>query len=97
MRASLLLRDKFVFADGSIREMVLWHLPEASPERPHGLKYRLHYRSADGGRVVRYDNERGKGDHRHREGREEPYRFVDVESLVADFLDDVATARGERR
>ena len=92
----MILRDKFVFADGGMREMVLWQLPEATPARPHALKYRLHFRSADGTTVVRYDNERGKGDHRHRGDDEEPYRFVDVETLVADFLDEVATARGEQ-
>jgi hypothetical protein len=44
--------------------------------------------------VVRYDNETGKGDHRHVGDREEPYRFVSVERLVEDFLGDVARARG---
>ena len=34
---------------------------------------------------VLYDNERGKGDHRHYAGRESPYRFVSPERLVADF------------
>jgi len=39
------------------------------------------------------DNETGKGDHRHRGGREEPYRFTDVDTLVADFLVDIEKAR----
>lgn len=39
-------------------------------------------------------NEAGKGDHRHYyENREEPYRFIDVETLVRDFVADVAAAR----
>jgi sugar-specific transcriptional regulator TrmB len=42
---------------------------------------------------VGYDNERGKGDHRHIEGREMRYRFVSVEQLVADFLTDVERIR----
>jgi hypothetical protein len=34
---------------------------------------------------VRYDNEAGKGDHRHIGRREEPYEFVDLETLIHDF------------
>lgn len=45
----------------------------------------------DGVRVVGYDNERGKGDHRHIGGREVVYRFVDVPTLLKDFLKDVGT------
>jgi len=41
------------------------------------------------------DNERGKGDHRHHEGREERYSFSTVETLIADFLSDVKRVRGE--
>jgi hypothetical protein len=44
-------------------------------------------------RIFGYDNERGKGDHRHHRGREEPYRFTSVEKLVSDFLADVAKER----
>jgi len=43
--------------------------------------------------LVRYDNESGKGDHRHYEDREDTYRFIDVETLVQDFLADVARVR----
>jgi hypothetical protein len=39
--------------------------------------------------VVGYDNETGKGDHKHFGKRELHYRFVDVETLVADFYTDV--------
>ena len=95
MVAKLLFREKLVYADGAIREMTLWQLPETSAERPYGLKYRLYYGLADGSCVVRYDNELGKGDHRHFGDREEAYVFVDVESLVADFLADVGRSRGE--
>ncbi|MBF0143712.1 MAG: hypothetical protein HQL57_09345 [Magnetococcales bacterium] len=94
VKARLLYHQKFVFADGAIQEMRLWQLPEATSERLHGLKYSLHYRSADGTGLVRYDNEAGKGDHRHRGTLEEPYHFSTVEKLVADFLADVDRARG---
>ena len=38
---------------------------------------------------VGYDNERGKGDHKHLRSVEIPYRFVDVPTLLADFMKDV--------
>lgn len=43
-----------------------------------------------------YDNERGKGDHKHIEDREMRYRFVSVEQLVADFLADVERIRKQQ-
>jgi hypothetical protein len=46
-------------------------------------------------RLVGYDNEPGKGDHRHIEGKEEQYAFSTVEILMADFLADVRRLRGE--
>ncbi len=73
--------------------MVLWKLPRPTVDHPHGLKYRFYYGSADGRCLVRYDNERGKGDHRHAPGAEEPYEFKSVETLVADFLRDIAGIR----
>lgn len=89
--------QKFKFTDGAIQEISVWKLPERTPERPHGLKYSLYYGLADGSCIVRYDNELGKGDHRHIEGREEPYIFTDRRKLVEDFLDDIDRVRGDRK
>jgi hypothetical protein len=36
-------KDKYVYTEGAIREMVVWRLPHPDKERPHGLKYRLYY------------------------------------------------------
>ena len=88
-KAALLYHDKAGLPDGSIVEMKIWRLPQANTERPHGLKYSLFY-GRDGQRIVGYDNESGKGDHWHYRDREEPYAFTDVDTLVADFLADVA-------
>lgn len=93
MKAKLIYREKFIYVDGAIREMVLWQVPGKPAEKPYSLKYRLYYGLADGTPLLHYDNETGKGDHRHREGREEPYEFTDVETLVADFLKDIDKAR----
>ncbi|MBI5193067.1 MAG: hypothetical protein HZA08_06450 [Nitrospirae bacterium] len=95
MVAKLVHREKNVLEDGSIVEMVIWELPAKSPERQHGIKYRLYYGTVNGTCIVRYDNETGKGDHRHYRTIEEAYRFVDVETLMADFLADVTKARRE--
>ena len=38
---------------------------------------------------MRYDNERGKGDHRHVREREEDYNFTTLEQLLLDFERDV--------
>jgi hypothetical protein len=43
----------------------------------------------DGQRIVDYDNERGKGDHRHLREAEMPYRFKDASTLLQDFMSDV--------
>ncbi|MBV8456642.1 MAG: hypothetical protein JO122_08510 [Acetobacteraceae bacterium] len=72
-------------------------MPEPVPGSSHGFKYRLFY-GYPGRRTVCYDNERGKGDHRHHLGVEEPYRFETLEKLLADFEADVAaliTKEGE--
>lgn len=94
MKAVRIFYDKQVLPDDSIIEMVIWRLPKPEADRPHGLKYRLFYGNAKG-RIVGYDNERGKGDHRHAKGRESAYRFESVEQLIADFIRDVNKARGE--
>lgn len=94
MAAKLLHRSRFVYGDGALREMVLWQVPRTE-YHPFGLKYRLYYGDAEGNCLVRYDNERGKGDHRHLIDREGPYQFIDVDVLVADFLSDIRRLRGE--
>ncbi len=95
MKAMRIFYDKAVLPDGSIVEMTIWQLPKLSSERPHGLKYSLFY-GRNGLRIVGYDNERGKGDHKHLGEMETRYSFVSVEKLVVDFLADVERATNER-
>lgn len=94
MKAKKLFYEKRRYADGSIRELVIWKLPQSDAERPHGLKYRLYY-GKDGKRLVCYDNERGLGDHRHILDDEFPYHFESARKLVDDFTADVKSVRGE--
>lgn len=88
MTAVLLARAKEVRDDGAIVEIVIWELPEPLPPSTHRYKYRLYFGAAGVSRV-RYDNERGKGDHRHVGAREYEYTFSSVQQLLADFQSDV--------
>lgn len=94
MKAELIITDKVVFDDGMIQEIVIWRVPDPVPPTTHGFKYRLFY-GGHGARLIGYDNERGKGDHRHIRGKEVAYEFRGWEKLLDDFLADVASLRGE--
>ena len=94
MKAVLAYHDKQVLPDGTIVEMKIWELPKPVAGSGHKLKYSLFY-GREGERLVCYDNERGKGDHRHIEGKEVPYAFTSVEKLIEDFKADVRRVRGE--
>jgi hypothetical protein len=87
MRATLLFHDKKRDELGNIMETKIWRV-SVNDHTPHGFKYSLVY-VVNGVRVVGYDNERGKGDHRHIAGQELPYRFTTPESLIQDFRTDM--------
>jgi hypothetical protein len=89
MKATLLARTRIVYSAGAFAEMVLWRIPGVVRGSNHGFKYRLAY-VVDEVCVVRYDNESGKGDHRHSGGKEGAYRFSTPERLLADFQADIA-------
>ena len=72
--------------------MVVWRVPEPVSPSAHAVKYRRVF-VRESQPVVGYDNERGKGDHKHLGARETAYRFVDVDTLLADFLHDVEATR----
>ena len=95
MRAKLLFHHRIDYDDGAIVEMVIWRVPRPVPPSAHQIKYRLFYGRA-GIRIVGYDNERGKGDHRHVQGVEAPYVFTSVEQLMDDFWVDVHGLRGSK-
>lgn len=79
--------------NGDIIQVVVWLLQEPLPGSLHCYKYRLHYQSADGSDYIRFDNERGKGDHRHIGEIEEPYQFESVKILAQDFYAAIKQAR----
>ena len=92
MKAVLLARTKDVRGDGCIVEVVVWELPEPLPPSTHPFRYRLYY-GAEGDSRVRYDNERGKGDHRHIGEKVENYTFTTIDQLLDDFERDIANWR----
>ena len=96
MQARLLFDQRIVIAENAFAELVLWQLPKPTRDRPHGYKYRLAF-VVEGLCVLRYDNEAGKGDHRHADEAESPYRFTTPERLVSDFFSDIERWRNENR
>ncbi|NVO05725.1 MAG: hypothetical protein HXX19_07200 [Rhodoferax sp.] len=92
MAARLITRFKDVTPDGALLEVVVWKVPEPVPPTGHGYKYSAVY-IVDGVRVVGFDNERGKGDHCHLDGKQTPYHFTGVAQLLEDFIAAVAARR----
>lgn len=92
--AKLIQNQRFDFGDGLIVQIKIWSLPSKTEERPHGLKYSLFF-GRKNERIIGYDNEAGKGDHRHYRNHEEAYAFSTMEKLVEDFLNDVRSETKE--
>ena len=89
MTAVLLACTTDIRSDGAIVEEVVWQLSEPLSPSTHFYKYRLYYGCGGISRVC-YDNERGKGDHRHVGEKEEDYGFTSIEQLLDDFERDIA-------
>ena len=83
------LEDEFIVA------VKVWRVPTPVLGSVHSFKYSLFF-GRPGERLVGYDNERGKGDHRHFKGTKTHYAFSTVERLMADFWSDVMTLRGDK-
>jgi hypothetical protein len=97
MAARLLLHEKVLTGHGDLTETVVWSVPRTTAYSL-GVRYRLAFVPGGAGRpAVLYDNHHPKGPHRHREGREEPYEYVDIRRLRLDFERDVARWRETRR
>jgi hypothetical protein len=96
MKARELFNRRVPVAEQAFAELVLWELAEPLVGSEHPYKYRLAFVVA-GTCVLRYDNEAGKGDHKHARGKETKYRFVSVEKLVADFFEEITRWKNENR
>lgn len=88
MKAELRLRDRIVLSETAFVELVVWRVPVPLTGSDHRFKYRLALIDA-GICVLRYDNEVGKGDHKHVGNIEVDYRFTGIDTLLDDFWADV--------
>jgi hypothetical protein len=88
MAADLLLDERHVLSESAFAELVVWRVPAPVRGSQHEFRYRLAL-VVDGECVMRYDNEAGKGDHRHVGDKEYEYQFENGEQLLADFWTDV--------
>ena len=88
MKAELLLRERHQLTANSFAELRVWKVAALVRGSPHIFKYALAL-IVDGVCVLRYDNEAGKGDHRHLGGSEAAYAFTTPRQLLADFWNDV--------
>jgi Family of unknown function (DUF6516) len=89
MKAVDLVRTRIVYSETAFAELVLWQVPKPVAGSKHLFKYRLAF-VVNGICVLRYDNEPGKGDHRHFNNQENPYTFTTPDKLIADFQNDIS-------
>jgi hypothetical protein len=87
-RAKSLVSRRVFIHQGIFADLVVWLVPKPLRGSTHRYKYRFAL-VANNICVLRYDNEAGKGDHRHIGETELPYAFSTIEALLADFKDDV--------
>ena len=80
--------ERIILSDNTFVEVVVWEVSESLEGSEHQYRYRLALviRSEC---VMRYDNEAGKGDHKHIGSKESDYDFTDIDRLLADFWNDV--------
>jgi hypothetical protein len=96
MKAVALIRHRIVLAEDAFVDISVWRVPRPVEPSRHGFKYRLAY-VVSGHCVVLYDNERGKGDHRHFGAGERAYAFSSPEKLMSDFRADIERWNHENR
>lgn len=83
-----MLNERHILSETSFIEMVVWQLPLPLSGSSHPFKYRLAL-VVSSICVFRYDDEAGKGDHKHIGGSEIPYDFISPQRLLVDFWLDV--------
>ena len=95
MPAELRLRTRLALSETAFVEIVIWRVPKPVRGSPHNFKYRLALVSEDVC-ILRYDNEAGKGDHKHVGDQEVLVDFTDLDQLQADFWADVMEWRSRQ-
>lgn len=95
MPATLFRKFTRYLDENEFIQVLIWEVDPAVLGSDHGYKYSMAY-IVSGVCVMRYDNERGKGDHKHIGDQEINTSFASIDQLFADFLADVETIRNER-
>jgi hypothetical protein len=93
-KAEKILDVRNVFDDGCFLIIRVWRVVDPVPPSSHRCKYSFFYGRA-GERLVLFDNERGKGDHKHIGEIESSYVFESIEKLTEDFMVEVRRVRSE--
>jgi hypothetical protein len=88
MPAEPLLDERHVISESAFVALVVWRVSAPARGSQHDYRYRLAL-VVDGECVPRYDNEAGKGDHRHVGDKEHEYRFKNAEQLLTNFWKEV--------
>ena len=94
MKALELIKRRVGVSENAFADIVIWHVPQPVLGSRHLFKYSLAF-IVRGECVLRYDNEAGKGDHRHVGALEQPYEFSTPSQLLADFRNDISRWRNE--
>jgi hypothetical protein len=90
--AEKILDVRNAFDDGSFLIIRVWRVVDPVPPSSHRFKYSFFY-GRPGVRLVLFDNERGKGDHKHIGEVETSYAFESIEKLTTDFMTEVRQIR----
>ena len=95
-KATLILDSKTILEDGRLIQRKIWQLATSDSSHKHGFKYSL-YCGNSGVTIVRYDNETGKGDHKHIGSAETEIAYVykTLQQLLIDFVSDIEHLSGE--
>lgn len=92
MPAIELMNTRIQIAENAFAIIRILEVDPAILGSEHEYKYSLAY-VVDGVCVMRYDNERGKGDHKHIGDQEYPVTFTTIEDLIASFKTDIFRLR----
>ncbi|AKW15014.1 DUF6516 family protein [Salmonella enterica] len=88
MPAVELMNRRIQIADNAFATIRILQVDPSILGSQHLYKYSLAY-IVDGVCVMRYDNERGKGDHKHIGDCEFPVTFTSIQDLIASFQEDI--------
>lgn len=94
MSADLLIKKRDYFPnEDAFTSITVWAVDPSIRGSQHNYKYSLAY-VVQGVCVMRYDNEAGKGDHKHIEDTELTVTFSGLDDLISQFFNDVNRIRG---